>query len=389
LVAVRDRRVHGAEPDDLALMPNATAGINTVLRSLRFEKGDEILATDHAYNACLNAVRFAAANPGESGPGPHPLPHRVAGRGIRRDHGGRHAEDQAGHDRARDQPDRPGPPDRADRPAMAEKGIDVLVDGAHGPGMVPVNVRRFMPAYYVGNAHKWICAPKGSAFLFVRRDRQALIKPLSISQRRQRPARRPVAVPARVRLARNDRPERLADDPGRDRRPGRDAPRRLAGPDRDQPAADRSRPGTCSPRRCTRSRPGAQLDDRIHGQPAAARRSVAGRSGAADGDDRVRLARPALRGPADGAWPSRGSSTRATCRSRPSSTCSSESRPRRTTTSASTSDWPRSWPGSPESTGWRSSDSFGRDPARPIDHHRIDAAAQSGLAVVLTADGRL
>ena len=172
----------GARTDDLAFVVNATTGVNTVFRSLRLERGDELLVTDHEYDACRNAIDAVAADSGAevvvaSIPFPLSSESEVVEAVIEKvtprtrllliDH----ATSQTGMVL---------PIERLVKEAQA-RGVDVLVDGAHAPGMVPLDLDTLGAAYYTGNLHKWICAPKGAAFLHVREDRRDGVRPLVIS----------------------------------------------------------------------------------------------------------------------------------------------------------------------------------------------------------------
>ncbi|MBE9146294.1 aminotransferase class V-fold PLP-dependent enzyme [Planktothrix mougeotii] len=172
----------GANSEDLVFVPNATTGINTVLRSLSFSEQDELLTTNHEYNACRNVLDFVASRTGakiiiadipffitSSQQIIEAVMAKVSPRTklVLIDH----ITSQTGLIF----------PIQEMIQKLNYLGIDTLIDGAHAPGMLALNLQEIKATYYTGNCHKWLSAPKGAAFLAVQQDKQGLIRPLTIS----------------------------------------------------------------------------------------------------------------------------------------------------------------------------------------------------------------
>lgn len=172
----------GARPEDLAFVRNATAGVNAVLRSLRFAPGDQLLCTDHGYNACRNVLAFVAERWGAEvvvAKLPFPLsdPSEIT-----------RAIADAVTDRTRlaliDHVTSPTGlvlPIAEITEALSERGVRTLVDGAHAPGMLALDVEATGATWYTANFHKWTCAPKGAAMLWAHPDAQEGLHPAVIS----------------------------------------------------------------------------------------------------------------------------------------------------------------------------------------------------------------
>ena len=171
-----------ADAGDLVFIPNATVGVNIIARSLPFEPGDEILTTDHEYGACQNVWNYFSQKNGiviVKQPIPLPLAspdnivehfwlgvtprtrvifisHITSPTAVRL------------------------PVERICKRARAA-GILTIIDGAHAPGQISLDLSSVDPDFYVGNCHKWLQSPKGAGLLYTRRALQTLLEPLLIS----------------------------------------------------------------------------------------------------------------------------------------------------------------------------------------------------------------
>jgi isopenicillin-N epimerase len=181
-------RFVGALPRDIVFLTNATMGVNAVVRSLKLRRGDELLTTSHDYNACRNVLVEAACRSGaKSVVAQIPFPLRQAGEVLEAVISAVTPRTRlAMIDHVTSNTALVFPLARLIR-ELEKRGLDTLVDGAHAPGMLPLDLKALQPAYYTGNLHKWVCAPKGAAFLWAREDRQAELQPAVISHGNNRP----------------------------------------------------------------------------------------------------------------------------------------------------------------------------------------------------------
>jgi isopenicillin-N epimerase len=173
----------GADLNNLAYVDNATTGINAVVASLDLGSGDEVVTTSHAYSAVRKTLAYHCGRRGAQlieVPLRFPPPDEDAVIG---------AVEAALSDRTRLAVLDHVTSDSAlvfplERLAdlCRERGVPLLVDGAHAAGMLPLDLERLAVDWYAGNAHKWLCAPKGAAFFWARADRQADIHPPVISR---------------------------------------------------------------------------------------------------------------------------------------------------------------------------------------------------------------
>jgi isopenicillin-N epimerase len=157
----------GADAARLVFVPNATNGVATALASARLAAGDEIVLTDHTYRACRNQLdRLAAARGVGLVVVALPLPFRAEAFAPAIEAALTARTRLCLLDHVTSATALRLPIERL-VPRLRARGVDVLIDGAHAPGQLELDVAAIGATWYVGNCHKWLCAPKGSGFIVV------------------------------------------------------------------------------------------------------------------------------------------------------------------------------------------------------------------------------
>lgn len=172
----------GCDPASIAPVTNATTGVATVLANLDLREGDDLLATSIEYPACLNNLDRAAARAGARVvvarlPFPYTTEQQVV-ESILSSVTDRTKVALISHVTSATATILPVKRIVAE---LKSRGVETIVDGAHAPGFIDVDIDDIGAGWYTANCHKWLCAPKSAAFLHVREDTQEGFRPLILS----------------------------------------------------------------------------------------------------------------------------------------------------------------------------------------------------------------
>jgi isopenicillin-N epimerase len=171
-----------ADADDLVYVPNATHGVNVIARALNLGDGDEILTTNHEYGACDYTWEYLCGNAGarylhRSIPVPVCSEDDI----VEQFWQGATAHTKAVYLSHITSPTALRLPVERICALAKQAGIVSIIDAAHSPGQIPVDIKSLDADVVFGNCHKWMLSPKGAAFLYVRRELQHLVEPLIVS----------------------------------------------------------------------------------------------------------------------------------------------------------------------------------------------------------------
>lgn len=170
-----------AAAEDVVFVPNATFGVNVVARSLALGPDDEVLTTDHEYGACDNAWLFLSGKRGfRYIRQPIILPATTPEALIEQLWQGVTSQTKVIYLSHITSPTALTFPVAEICARARAADILTIVDGAHAPGQLPLDMAAIGADFYTGNFHKWLCSPKGSAFLYARKEKQHLVEPLVV-----------------------------------------------------------------------------------------------------------------------------------------------------------------------------------------------------------------